>query len=72
MHICSAYCAIRDRDVYVALTDELAPEDETELRDLEIICMKYSYAPICDGDFCPNFGTDRVAVGIRPAGCATT
>jgi hypothetical protein len=67
MQIRSAYCAIRDRNVCVAMTDEQIREGQADLPDLKIICMKYSYGSICTGDFCPNYGTWRVGMGAGPA-----
>jgi hypothetical protein len=67
MHVHSAYCAIRDRNVCVAMSDEPTHEGQADLQDLKIICMKYSYGALCTGDFCPNYGSGRVGMGVGPA-----
>lgn len=68
MHIYSAYCAIRDRNVCVEMAGEPTHERQANHQDhLRIICTKYSYATICTGEFCPNFGQGRVGLGVAPA-----
>lgn len=66
MNTCPAYCAMRDRDVYVVLPDDPSQATQANPTDLAVICRTYSYAAVCTGDFCPNFPDGHVAVGVRP------
>jgi hypothetical protein len=73
MHIYPAYCAVRDQDVCIEMSEELPEERKADLQNLAIMCMKYSYGPICTSDFCPNFGSGLVGMGVRPSPvCPTT
>ncbi len=66
MYIGTVFCAMRDQDVFVALPDDASEEMKAELENTAIICGKYSWAPICTGQFCPHFAEGRVGIGMRP------
>ena len=63
MHIYPVHCEMRNQDVYVTLADELSQQAQQDLRDLSVICVKFSCAPICTADYCPDFGRGNVGLG---------
>ncbi|HEX2778202.1 MAG TPA: hypothetical protein VHM30_01810 [Gemmatimonadaceae bacterium] len=59
------YCAARDQDVHVVLTDEPVEEGQATVMDTEVICLEIGEH--CTGSLCPVCAVSQEAMDARLA-----
>ena len=59
------YCAARDQDVHVVLTDEPVEDGQATVMDREVICLEIGES--CTGSLCPVCAVSWEAMDVRLA-----